>query len=142
MTGKASQDQPTEVSIPAPLARFAADEHLSLRQTLTLLDMQKQIVAHRSARKKDDLDSVDWRKFYESVKEFERATDRLKKHYKHDCEKCDVTGDVQEVLALAQLITEPAFAELVVAGARFKPCSPTTPRLVEFRPPATPAPAE
>ena len=35
-----------------------------------LLDMQKQIVAHRSAKKKDGLESVDWRKFYESVKEF------------------------------------------------------------------------
>jgi hypothetical protein len=30
-----------------------------------LLDMQKQIVAHRSAKKKDDLEAVDWRKFYE-----------------------------------------------------------------------------
>ena len=40
--------------IPASLARFAAEERLSLRQTLMLLDMQKQIVAHRSARKKDN----------------------------------------------------------------------------------------
>jgi transcriptional regulator with XRE-family HTH domain len=70
MTGEASQDQKTEVPIPATLARFAAEEGLSFRQTLMLLDMQKQIVAHRSARKKDGLDSVDWRKFYESVKEF------------------------------------------------------------------------
>jgi hypothetical protein len=36
-----------------------------------LLDMQKQIVAHRSAKKRQNgLESVDWRKFYESVKEF------------------------------------------------------------------------
>src|SRR5262245_14011399 len=70
MTGQASQDQPTEVPIPASLARFAAEEGLSFRQTLMLLDMQKQIVAHRSARKKDGLEAVDWRKFYESVKEF------------------------------------------------------------------------
>lgn len=70
MTGKASQDQPTEVPIPASLARFAAEEGLTFRQTLMLLDMQKQIVAHRSSRKKDGLESVDWRKFYEGVKDF------------------------------------------------------------------------
>ena len=35
-----------------------------------LLDMQKQIVAHRSAKKKDGLESVDWRKFYQGVKDF------------------------------------------------------------------------
>ena len=70
MTGDATVKPVTEISIPATLARFAADEGISLRQTLMLLDMQKQIVAHRSAKKKDGLESVDWRKFYESVKEF------------------------------------------------------------------------
>lgn len=70
MTGKASTEKPTEVSIPASLAKFAAEERLSLRQTLMLLDMQKQIVAHRSAKKKDGLEAVDWRRFYEGVKEF------------------------------------------------------------------------
>lgn len=70
MTGKASEEQPTEVAIPASLAKFAAEERLSLRQTLMLLDMQKQIVAHRSAKKKEGLGAVDWRKFYGGVKEF------------------------------------------------------------------------
>jgi len=70
MTGTASEEQPTEVAIPASLAKFAAEERLSLRQTLMLLDMQKQIVAHRSAKKKEGLEGVDWRKFYEGVKEF------------------------------------------------------------------------
>lgn len=70
MTGKASSEQPVEVAIPASLAKFAAKERLSLRQTLMLLDMQKQIVAHRSAKKKDGLEAVDWHKFYEGVKEF------------------------------------------------------------------------
>ncbi|WP_261344971.1 helix-turn-helix domain-containing protein [Roseiconus nitratireducens] len=70
MTGKASEEAPVQVPIPASLAKFAADEGLSFRQTLMLLDMQKQIVAHRSAQKKDGLESVDWRKFYEGVKEF------------------------------------------------------------------------
>ena len=70
MTGTASQDQRSEVPIPASLARFAAEEGLTFRQTLMLLEMQQQIVAHRSAKKKDGLDGVDWRKFYEAVKEF------------------------------------------------------------------------
>lgn len=70
MTGEASEKPVAEVPIPASLARFAAEERLSFRQTLMLLDMQKQIVAHRSAKKKDGLDGVDWRKFYEGVKEF------------------------------------------------------------------------
>lgn len=70
MTGKASKEPPAEVPIPASLARFAAEERLSFRQTMMLLDMQKQIVAHRSAKKKDGLEGVDWRKFYEGVKEF------------------------------------------------------------------------
>lgn len=70
MSGKEPESEPVDVPIPASLAAFAAEEGLSFRRTLTLLDMQKQIVAHRSAKKKDGLDSVDWRKFYESVKEF------------------------------------------------------------------------
>lgn len=70
MTGKAVESPVAEVPIPASLARFAAEERLSFRQTLMLLDMQKQIVAHRSAKKKDGLEGVDWRAFYEAVKEF------------------------------------------------------------------------
>jgi y4mF family transcriptional regulator len=70
MTGTASQDQRSEVPIPASLARFAAEEGLTFRQTLMLLEMQNQIVAHRSANKRDSLGAVDWRKFYEAVKEF------------------------------------------------------------------------
>jgi transcriptional regulator with XRE-family HTH domain len=72
MTGEVSEKPVTQVPIPATLARFAAEEGLSFRETIMLLDMQKQIVAHRSAKKKnqDGLESVDWRKFYESVKEF------------------------------------------------------------------------
>ena len=44
---------------------------LTFRKTLLLLDMQRQIIAHRRSDKRDDdLDAVDWRKFYESVKDF------------------------------------------------------------------------
>ncbi|HEU0177876.1 MAG TPA: hypothetical protein VFV58_26735 [Blastocatellia bacterium] len=55
----------------------------------------------RSARCLDCIDDS----YYESVKEFERATDRLKKEYKRDCNNCDITQEVQEVLALANCIS-------------------------------------
>lgn len=70
MTGEASKDRAADVPIPASLARFAAEEGLSFRQTLMLLEMQQQILAHRSAKKKDGLEGVDWRKFHDAVKEF------------------------------------------------------------------------
>lgn len=60
MTGKASEEKPTEVAFPVSLAAFAAEAGLSLRQTLILLDMHKQILAHRRAKKKDSLEVVDW----------------------------------------------------------------------------------
>ena len=43
--------------------------------------------------------------YYESVKEFERAIDRLKKEFRRDCNSCDIQGEVQEVLSLANCIS-------------------------------------
>ena len=74
MTGKnatkATEEIAEEVQIPKALAAFAADEGISFRQAIALLEMQNQIIAHRSSTKKGDLDKVDWQKFYEAVKEF------------------------------------------------------------------------
>lgn len=70
MTGEETEPPPPELQIPSALAAFAAEAGLSFRQALALLEMQQQIVAHRSTTKKDGLDKVDWRKFYEAVKEF------------------------------------------------------------------------
>ena len=72
LMGKAGEqtEPPKEVEIPAALARFASEAGLSFRQTLMLLDMRRQIIAHRSNTKSDDLDKFDWQKFYQSVKEF------------------------------------------------------------------------
>tara|TARA_R110002072_G_scaffold302996_1_gene490923 strand:+ start:37995 stop:38411 length:417 start_codon:yes stop_codon:yes gene_type:complete len=75
MTGKnakrtATEESAEEVQIPKALAAFAADEGISFRQAIALLEMQNQIIAHRSSTKKGDLDKVDWQKFYEAVKEF------------------------------------------------------------------------
>lgn len=59
-----------EIQIPASLSEFASLEGLSYRQTLTLLQMRRQILANRSAGSKSATDDFDWRKLYESVKEF------------------------------------------------------------------------
>lgn len=70
MTGKESDNQNPEVQIPTSLATFAAEERLSFRQALTLLHMQEQIIANRKSAKKNDLEEVDWRAFYQAVKKF------------------------------------------------------------------------
>jgi len=70
MTGDEKESLALQVQIPSSLASFAAKAGLSFSLALTLLDMHNQIVAHRSATKKDGLEKVDWQKFYEAVKEF------------------------------------------------------------------------
>jgi transcriptional regulator with XRE-family HTH domain len=73
MTGKNAEkgkQSHKEVQVPKALAEFAADAGLSFRQAIALLEMQNQIIAHRSSTKKGDLEKIDWQKFYEAVKEF------------------------------------------------------------------------
>lgn len=68
MTGDPTQIQTAQVQFPARLAELAKNENISFVQALTLLDMKLQIVAHR--RETDDMENFDWKKFYDSVKEF------------------------------------------------------------------------
>ncbi|MFO0806146.1 MAG: helix-turn-helix transcriptional regulator [Gemmataceae bacterium] len=70
MKGEETEPKSAEVQIPASLAAFAEEERLTFKQTIALLRMREQIVAHRSSAKKDGLEHVDWQKFYEAVKEF------------------------------------------------------------------------
>lgn len=73
MTGEESEGTEagqTEVQIPKSLAKFASTQGISFREVLALLEMQNQIVAHRSSVKKGDLEDVDWQQFYEAVKRF------------------------------------------------------------------------
>jgi transcriptional regulator with XRE-family HTH domain len=73
MAGKASKesrDPNFQVPIPSSLARFAEKEHLSFKKTLTLFNMYRQIVATRAGRTKDLGEKLDWKKFYNGVKEF------------------------------------------------------------------------
>src|SRR5512139_1741369 len=60
--------QKGEVHIPASLSQFARSANLTFAQALLLLDLQRQIIAHRSRSKSDDLEKVDWKRFYEAVK--------------------------------------------------------------------------
>jgi len=70
MTGSADElEVRAEIEVPQGLAGFAAARGLSFRQTLTLLQMQRQIVAHRSEHGAERM-PFDWAKFYESVREF------------------------------------------------------------------------
>lgn len=70
MTGTAAEemDRP-EIEIPQVLAEFASTHGLSFRQTLTLLQMQRQIVGRRTTAAGERA-SFDWARFYESVQEF------------------------------------------------------------------------
>lgn len=68
MTGEASESQ-TQKEIPAALATFAAEEGLSVRDMMTLLEVQERIMAGRK-KPKARLEQVDWKAFYESVKKF------------------------------------------------------------------------
>lgn len=70
MTGEADESAArTEIEVPKPLAEFASMHGLSFRQTLTLLQMQRQIVAHRTETS-GERGTFDWARLYESVKEF------------------------------------------------------------------------
>ncbi len=47
MTGEGSGDRRVDKEIPASLARFAAEQGLSGRETMTLLDVQERLVSAR-----------------------------------------------------------------------------------------------
>jgi len=70
MKGGEPKPKSGSVEIPASLSEFAKQEQLTFAQTLMLLDIQRQIVAHRSYSKPDSLERFDWKRFYESVKPF------------------------------------------------------------------------
>lgn len=70
MKGDPAEMESTEVTVPSALSSFAKQEGLSFSQTLMLLDMRRQIKAHRSSSHSDDLERFDWPQFYEAVKEF------------------------------------------------------------------------
>jgi transcriptional regulator with XRE-family HTH domain len=69
MTGEDSEMHHKQSEIPPALASFAAQEGLSVRDTLTLLHIQEEIITTRKgSRKRQEL--VNWREFYNAVKKF------------------------------------------------------------------------
>lgn len=71
MTGTGEEQvEQKEVQIPRKLSEFATAEGMSFTQVMMLLEMRQQILAHRSDSMSRDNDDFDWRKLYESVREF------------------------------------------------------------------------
>jgi transcriptional regulator with XRE-family HTH domain len=70
MKGDEMAPPPADVYIPAALSDLAADEHLTFKQTLALLQMERQIVAHRTGVRSQEKSDFDWKRFYQSVKEY------------------------------------------------------------------------
>ena len=72
MKGEATAAAQAQIIIPQRLADFAKQKSLPFDQTLALLDMRRQIVAHRSATRSENPEDFDWKGFYKSVKDFLR----------------------------------------------------------------------
>ncbi|MGZ3237510.1 MAG: helix-turn-helix domain-containing protein [Burkholderiaceae bacterium] len=70
MKGGQSTPKSGEIQIPASLAEFGRLANLPFQHILKLLEMGRQIKAHRSATHSDDLEKFDWPRFYEAVKGF------------------------------------------------------------------------
>ena len=70
MKGEPDASVQLQVIIPQRLSEFAKRESLPFNHALALLEMRRQIVAHRSISRSEDPEDFDWERFYESVKEF------------------------------------------------------------------------
>lgn len=70
MKGEVMASAQAKIEIPQRLAEFAKQKALPFTQTLTLLEMRRQIIAHRSVTRSEDPEEFDWERFYKSVKEF------------------------------------------------------------------------
>jgi transcriptional regulator with XRE-family HTH domain len=70
MKGEPDASVQLQVIIPQRLSEFAKRESLPFNHALALLEMRRQIVAHRSIGRSEDPEDFDWERFYKSVKEF------------------------------------------------------------------------
>jgi transcriptional regulator with XRE-family HTH domain len=71
MTGEDGERNVREaVEIPAELAGLAEKENIPFPKILLLLQMRRQIVAHRSSSRRQAAEVFDWHKFYRSVRDF------------------------------------------------------------------------
>jgi DNA-binding XRE family transcriptional regulator len=70
MKGEEGDATKTDIQFPTSLVNFAQTENLTVKKMLMLLGMRRQIIAHRSDTKSEDIEATDWRKFYEAVRDF------------------------------------------------------------------------
>ena len=99
-----------EQPVAQPVAQPMACAQPAATSCVDLCELVRSIEKHADHLRSEFKDSVKCLdcvddSYYDSVKEFERATDRLKKRYRDDCDSCEIAGDVQEVLALANCIS-------------------------------------
>ena len=64
------QYEPPAIEIPRELGELAEELGLSYRQTMTLLEVERSIVARRSAKARRRKSKEEWRELYEGVKRF------------------------------------------------------------------------
>jgi transcriptional regulator with XRE-family HTH domain len=70
MKGEPSELVEDQIIIPQRLSEFAKRASIPFNHALALLEMRRQIIAHRSVTKSDNPEDFDWEHFYKSVKEF------------------------------------------------------------------------
>ena len=58
------------LQMPAGLQRLVAEVGLRRDQVITLISMRAQIIANRSASRNDEPEYEDWKRLYDSVKDF------------------------------------------------------------------------
>jgi transcriptional regulator with XRE-family HTH domain len=69
--GGAAKTSKEKFHIPIRLGELAESHRLTFSQTVLLLEMKQQVIAHRSAGgRTEDLEEADWEKFYAAVKTF------------------------------------------------------------------------
>lgn len=72
LLGKAAPKDPvpSTIEIPRELGELAEEQGLTYRQTMSLVDIERSIVARRSDRPSDSKTKEDWRKLFEGVRQF------------------------------------------------------------------------
>jgi transcriptional regulator with XRE-family HTH domain len=67
-------EPPASIEIPMELSEMAEENGLSYKQTLTLAEIERSVLARRSTKSINRKSKEDWRRLYEGVKEFLEGT--------------------------------------------------------------------
>ena len=63
-------EQPRSIEIPRELGELADERHLTYRQTISLLEINRSLVARRREERRPQMTKHDWERLYEGVKSF------------------------------------------------------------------------